>query len=216
MEEQFTKPKTAAGAIIYWTLAFSLAYAIIRYHIAGDVPWKDFPFFILNKSIAMSAFILLTFNFVFGPLKNLGIAVSPRLLKSRRLVGIMGFIQALIHVFMSFMLFKPEVYSKFFDPNGSISLIGGLSMLVGILAFVILWAYNISFNANFRKDKDLLEFIQSRNTLLIGMLLAGLHLVFMGYSGWMKPGGWGGMPPISLVSFAFFAVGFVINLLGRK
>jgi hypothetical protein len=39
----------------------------------------------------------------------------------------------------------------------------------------------------------------------------------MGYEGWLKPGGWhGGLPPISLVAFAFFAAGYVINLFGRE
>jgi len=33
----------------------------------------------------------------------------------------------------------------------------------------------------------------------------------------MNPAGWhGGMPPISLVAFSLFAVGYVINLIGRK
>jgi hypothetical protein len=48
------------------------------------------------------------------------------------------------------------------------------------------------------------------------MFLAGAHLFFIGYQGWLNPGGWhGGLPPISLVAFFFFAVGFVINLIGR-
>ncbi len=43
------------------------------------------------------------------------------------------------------------------------------------------------------------------------------HLFFMGYEGWLKPAGWhGGLPPISLVAFAFFATGYVINLFGRE
>ena len=45
----------------------------------------------------------------------------------------------------------------------------------------------------------------------------GAHLVFMGYKGWLNPSGWhGGMPPISLVAFAFFIVGYGANLLGRE
>ena len=35
--------------------------------------------------------------------------------------------------------------------------------------------------------------------------------------GWLAPAGWhGGLPPISLVAFAFFAIGYVINLFGRE
>jgi hypothetical protein len=39
----------------------------------------------------------------------------------------------------------------------------------------------------------------------------------MGYSGWLQPAGWhGGSPPISMVAFACFAAGYVVNLLGRE
>ncbi len=70
-----SKPNSA-GSLIAIALVFGLAYAIVRYHIAGPVPWKDFPFFILNKGISLSAFILLTLNFALGPLNTLGIKVA--------------------------------------------------------------------------------------------------------------------------------------------
>ena len=68
--------KNYAGKIIAITCIISLGYAILRYHIAGSVPWKDFPFLIFNKGISLAAFILLTFNFGLGPLKTLGVKVS--------------------------------------------------------------------------------------------------------------------------------------------
>jgi hypothetical protein len=67
-----------------------------------------------------------------------------------------------------------------------------------------------------RKDKDLISFITSRNVTLFAFFMAGAHLFFMGIEGWLKPQEWhGGLPPISLVGFGFFVVGFIINLLGR-
>jgi hypothetical protein len=39
----------------------------------------------------------------------------------------------------------------------------------------------------------------------------------MGYSGWINPAGWhGGLPPISLVAFVFFVIGYLINLIARE
>mgnify|MGYP001825404350 FL=1 len=211
------KKKNPAWPIILWTLIFSVGYAILRYHVAGTTPWKDFPFFIFNKAISMSAFILLTFNFAFGPLKNLGVNVSNGLLRSRRIVGIVGFIQVFVHVIMSFMIFNPQVFSRFFLENGTMNLITGISMVTGVFAFIFLWMYNVSFNSQFRKDKDLLRWINSRKVLLTAMFLAGAHLFFMGYEGWMKPAKWyWGLPPISLVSFTFFLVGYIVNIFGRE
>jgi len=209
--------KNSAGRIITITLIFGLAYAVVRYHIAGPVPWKDFPFFILNKGISLSAFILLTLNFGLGPLNNLGVNVSEGWLNARKALGMTGFLLVLIHVLISFMLFSPSVYGKFFEADGTLTLLAGLSMLGGVLAFVVLWAYNLSFQTFLREDQAFIRFITSRNFLLFAMIFAGAHLVFMGYEGWLNPSGWqGGIPPVSLVAFAFFATGYVVNLFGRK
>ncbi len=209
--------KNSAGRIITITLIFGLAYAVVRYHIAGAVPWKDFPFFILNKGISLSAFILLTLNFGLGPLNNLGVNVSEGWLNARKAMGMTGFLLVLIHTLISFMLFSPSVYGKFFEADGTLTLLAGLSMLGGVLAFVVLWAYNLSFQTFLREDQAFIRFITSRNFLLFAMIFAGAHLVFMGYEGWLNPSGWqGGIPPVSLVAFAFFAAGYVVNLFGRK
>ena len=207
----------SAGPIIAIVMIFGLAYAVLRYHIVGPVPWKDFPFFILNKGISLSAFILLTCNFGFGPLKNLGINVPEGWLNARKALGMTGFLLVLIHALMSFMLFSPSIYGKFFEADGTLTLLAGLSMFSGVLAFVVLWAFNLSFQTHLREDQAFIRFITSRKFLLLAMLLGAAHVFFMGYEGWLNPSGWhGGIPPVSLVAFAFFAVGYVINLFGRK
>jgi hypothetical protein len=189
----------------------------LRYPIAGTVHWKEYPFFILNKGISLAAFILLTCNFGFGPLRNLGVKLPAGWIEARKVLGMTGFLLALIHVLMSFILFSPTVYAKFFAANGTLTLFAGLSMLGGVLAFVVLWAYNLSFQTHLREDKAFIQFITSRTFLLWAMLLVAVHLVFMGYQGWMTPSGWhGGMPPVSLVAITFFVVGYTANFLGRK
>ncbi len=209
--------KNSAGLIISIVLIFSIGYALVRYHVVGAVPWKDFPFFILNKGISLAAFILLTCNFGFGPLRNLGVKLPAGWLEARKALGMTGFLLVLTHALMSFMLFSPTVYAKFFEANGTLTLFAGLSMLGGVLAFVVLWAYNLSFQTHLREDKAFIQFITSRTFLLWAMLLGAAHLVFMDYQGWMTPSRWhGGMPPVSLVAIAIFVVGYTANLLGRK
>ena len=217
MSEHKPVEKNSAAAIIMVVLVLSLGYAILRYHIVGPVPWKDFPMFILNKGLCLAAFILLTLNFALGPAKNLGIPVSKGWLKARKALGMSGFLLVLLHVLMSFLLFSPAVYGKFFAENGTLTLYSGLSMLGGVSAFVVLWAYNMSFQTFLREDKAFIQFITSRKFMLFALLLGAAHLFFMGFEGWMKPDGWhGGLPPISLVAFTFFALGYVINLFGRE
>jgi hypothetical protein len=211
------KKKNAAAALIASVFVFAVAYAVLRYHVAGPVPWKDFPFFILNKGISLAAFVLIACNFGFGPLRNIGVPLPDSWLAARKAVGMTGFLLVLIHALMSFLLFKPAVYANFFAADGTLTLLAGLSMLAGVLAFVVLWAYNLSFQTFLREDKVFISFITSRRFLLVAFILGGAHLLFMGYEGWMKPGGWhGGLPPISLVAFAVFAMAYIVNLFGRE
>ena len=217
MNEQAANNENSATSAIFVTLTLSLGYAIVRYHVFGAVPWKDFPMFILNKGLCLAAFILLTLNFALGPLNNLGVRVSPGWLNARKALGMTGFLLVMVHALMSFLLFKPAVYGKFFADDGTLTLLAGLSMLGGVLAFVVLWGYNMSFQTFLREDKAFIQFITSRKFMLFALLLGAAHLFFMGYEGWLKPQDWhGSLPPISLVAFAFFAVGYVLNLLGRE
>ena len=114
------------------------------------------------------------------------------------------------------MLFTPEIYAKFFTADGKPTLAAGLSMLFGVLGFAFLWVYNLSFQTFLREEHAFIELLTSRGIMTVALVLGGLHLFFMGYKGWLNPSGWhGGLPPISLVAFAFFAVGYIANLLGR-
>ena len=206
-----------AKQIIIIVSVLSLLYVVIRYHIAGDVPWKDFPFFILNKAISLTAFILLTINFSLGPLVNLGVKVPVGWLNSRSVIGIFSFMLVIVHTFMSLMLFSPRIYSKFFETDGTLTFSAGMSMLGGIIALLVIWIYNLGFKTHFLNNEKVISFLTSRRFLLIALVFGGIHLFFMGYSGWMNPSGWhGGMPPVSLVAFVFFVFGYFINLFGRK
>lgn len=209
--------KNSAATIIAVVVTGSIAYAVVRYHIAGPVPWKDFPFFVLNKGISLAALTLLILNFGLGPMHNLGVNISAGWLNARKAIGMTGFLLVLIHALISFLLFSPGTYAKFFASNGSLTLLAGLSMLGGVLAFVVLWAYNMSFQTHMRDEKAFIQFITSRSFLLWAMLLSAAHLFFMGYEGWLRPAEWhAGIPPISLIAFVIFVVGYIANLFGRK
>jgi DMSO/TMAO reductase YedYZ heme-binding membrane subunit len=217
MNEQVNKNNNAAASVITVALVLSIGYAILRYHIVGPVPWTSFPMFILNKGLCLAAFVLLTLNFALGPLNNLGFPVSQAWLNARKALGMTGFLLVMLHALMSFLLFSPANYGKFFADNGTLLLLGGLSMLFGVLAFVVLWGYNMSFQTFLREDKAFIQFITSRKFMLFALLLGAAHIFFMGYEGWLQPAGWhGGLPPVSLVAFSLFAVGYVINLFGRE
>ena len=203
--------------VILLVFLLSYCYAIVRYNFFGQVPWKDLPFYILNKAISLSSFIVLTLSFSVKPLENFGIKLSENLIKAKNAFGMSGFLLSLIHVLISFMILNPAVFKKFFLANGTLSFTASLSMLGGVLSFVILWCYNLSLQERIKENKVFGEFISSKGFIVLTYFFVGMHVFFMGYKGWLTPSDWhGGLPPISLISFVIFAMGFVINLFGRK
>ena len=216
MENKTGKDKSISLKIVYAIAGFSFLYSIVRYNVAGGVPWKDMPFFIMNKAISFNGLLLLVLTFSIKPLKNIGVNMPDRWLNARKTLGRAGFVSIFIHAVMSLMLFSPAYYGKFFDAAGRMTSNTSLSMLSGVLAFAVLWLYNMSFYKQVKDDK-LNEVLKSGKFLLLVMPLAGLHLFFMGYNGWMNPAGWhAGIPPVSLVAFVVFVAGYVINIIGRK
>jgi hypothetical protein len=208
--------KNAAKKIIAITFLLSLSYAVFRYNIVGPVPWKDIPVFIVNKAIALSAFILSAMSFSLSPLRNLKVNIPNNWMDARKSIGATGFKMAATHLIMSFLIFNPATYGKFFEPNGTLTLLVGISMLGGILAFVALWSYNLNFNTLLREKNRFSQTYNARFFILSTMFLGLVHVFFMGYQGWLTPANWhGGLPPISLIAFVFFFGSYIINLFGR-
>ncbi|RAJ09959.1 hypothetical protein [Arenibacter echinorum] len=200
-----------------WTvLIISLGYAVLRYNVVGTVEWKDLPIFILNKGVSLAAIVLLTFSFTIRPLLNLGIPAFYFGLEGRKILGISGLLLTIFHVGLSFLIFNPQYYPKFFDSDNSLSVIGNFSLLAGMASFMILGLYHWCFRNRSKNKEMLINIITSKEFLLGLLFILGIHLVFMGYSTWSSPSKWqGGLPPISLISFVVVLFGFVINGFAR-
>jgi hypothetical protein len=197
-------------------VVISIAYAVLRYNVVGPVAWKDLPIFVLNKGVSLAAIILLAFGFSIGPLANLGISAFDFGLESRKILGISGLLLTIFHVLLSFLIFNPQYYPKFFDSDDSLSVIGNFSLLAGTASFMILGLYHWCFRNRSENKEVLISIITSKKFLLGLLFLLGIHLFFMGYATWSTPSKWqGGLPPISLISFTVVLCGFAINGMGR-
>ena len=204
--------------IILGVFLFSLVYAILRYHVFEGVGSKDFPLYVLNKVLALSGFILLTINFALGPAKRLGADVPDAWLSARKEIGIASFLLIFSHLVCAVLLFgSGGYYAKFFVPENGLSAIGSWSMLLGVLSFVWLWLYNISFKTRQEGDEAFIKLVTSHGSITIASLLAAGHVTVMGFKGWLSPENWaGGMPPITMVAIAAFIIGFGFTIFGRR
>lgn len=182
-------------------VGFSLAYAVVRYHLAGDVAWSHFPLFILNKATSLSAVIFVACSYLIGKIirwhdddKKLRLVVV-------KFCGLMGFFMACAHAFFSLCLLRPSYFGKYFAADGRLNLQGELAMAVGVIALFFLLAPAIATLPMMPKAIGGQRWKRSQRAGYVALALVLVHLIALGWKGWLAPGGWpAGMPPISLLA----------------
>jgi hypothetical protein len=116
----------------------SVVYAIIRYHVAGDVEWRHFPLFILNKATALAAVGFVACSYLIGKIFRWHDNDKALRLVVIKFCGLVGFFLAAIHAFFSVFLLTPAYFAKYFDAGGQLNLQGEFGMSVGIVALFFL------------------------------------------------------------------------------
>ena len=186
-----------SGLKLYSILGISFAYAIIRYHIFSDVPWSHFPLFISNKAISMAGLIFL------------GLALVQSEKSDRKALGQWGAALIGIHILISFIILNEHYFEKFFVGPGEMTFQAEVSMIAGIIGTIFMCALLLASNNGNGNANP------SQLSLRIGwgraiLVLAAIHLAFMGYTSWLTPSKWYGyLPPITLISFLVALVFFV-------
>ncbi len=187
-----------------WTAVLfggSLAYAIIRYHLAGDVSWAHFPLFILNKATSLAAVLFVASSYLVGKVFHWHDHDRALRLVVIKFCGLTGFFLAGIHALLSLALLGPAYYGKYFVPDGRLNLEGEIALAVGVIALFLLLAPAITTLPMMPKAIGGRRWKRSQRTGYIALLFVVAHLVALGWRGWLAPSGWnGGMPPISLVA----------------
>jgi len=179
-----------------------LAYAVVRYHIAGGVAWRHFPLFIVNKAISLAAVFFVGASYLIGKVIRWYDHDAKLRLVVIKFCGLVGFFLATIHAIMSLILLKPGYFAKYFDPSGKLNLQGEIGMSVGILALIFLLSPAITTLPMMPKALGGWRWKRSQRVGYLALLLVSFHLVALGLKGWLAPNGWtAGLPPISLMAF---------------
>jgi DMSO/TMAO reductase YedYZ heme-binding membrane subunit len=195
------QPTTAKWFVVIFGL--SVAYAVVRYHFAGDVPWRHFPLFILNKTTSLAAVIFIACSYLIGKIFRWYDGDAALRLVVVKFCGLMGFFLAAIHAFFSLCLWSPAYYGKYFDEAGRISLQGEVALAVGVIALFFLLAPAITTLPGMPKAIGGWRWKRSQHAGYTALSLVVVHLVVLGVRGWLAPKGWhGGIPPVSLVAVA--------------
>jgi hypothetical protein len=202
-----------ARQIIITVVIFATLYAVLRYHVFKGVEWSHFPLLIMNKILSFAGFILLVASLAGETVYR---KQGAGWFATRKFLGRTGLVLIIIHIILSFLLFRPAVYDKFFAADGTLNAMGEWSMLMGTLGIA---AYLIMHNT-FSKPEEgngFQKMVMSQAFGITALTLSALHVAIMGFEGWLTPREWhGGMPSITLVSVAVFGIGMIIFLAGQS
>ena len=204
------QPTTAKWFFVVF--GFSLAYAVIRYHLAGDVPWRHFPLFILNKATSLAAVILVASSYLIGKVIRWHDHDKALRLVVIKFCGLMGFFLAAVHAFFSLALLSPANYGKYFDEVGRLNLQGEIAMSVGVLALFCLLGPAVTTLPMMPKAIGGVRWKRNQRLGYVALAFVVVHLVFLGVKGWLAPGDWQrGIPPISLVAVVVALVPLLVK-----
>lgn len=210
-ENRLWQPVTMKWMAVVFGL--SVVYAVLRYHIAGDVSWSHFPLFILNKATSLAAVMFVACSYLVGRVIRWHNHDPRRKLVVVKFCGLMGFSLALIHAFFSVCLLKPSYFAKFFEADGRLTLACELGMATGVVA---LWALSIPAITSLPMMPKALGGTRWKRTQRMGYLCLVMvvgHMIFLGLEGWLAPETWpSGMPPISLLAVTAAAIPIVVKV----
>jgi len=188
----------------WFTVIFglSLGYAVLRYHITGDLPWSDFPLFVLNKATSLAAVILVACSYLVGRVIRWHNHDPVIRLVVVKFCGLMGFFLAGMHAFFSLCILRPAYLAKYFEADGGrLNFVGELGMAVGVVALFALLSPAITTLPMMAKALGGVRWKRTQRAGYFALLLVVIHLVVLGLKGWLAPKGWhGGLPPISLIA----------------
>ncbi len=210
-----------AALVCFSVFALALVYAFVRYNVVRNVPYENIPLFVANKSISMTAVILIGMSFLLGHFARFFpklFSYDKRMLK---FTGVAGFFIAALHSLMSLVIFSPAYYPGLFSSNGRLNLAGESAMLFGIISLLLFSAISITSLKSVEKDMNPQQwrFIQRLGYFAYAMVL--IHVAIIGWRGWWLPESWQyGLASISLISasFVLFVLVFrmVVMVLPKK
>lgn len=181
-------------------LLVASAYAITRYVLSGSVDPQNIPVYIANKVLAVSSvFTIMLAAIAYLKDDNIG----------AKNWGRTAFHISALHVFFSLALLSPEYYQYQFYfwqdvETTRLTIKGELTILFGLLGA---YAYLMLFIS--KHGTKTMAYLK-----LAATFCTGSHIFIMAFSGWL-PWTWGAkfnMPPISLISFVFITIAFLIYL----
>jgi len=185
--------KEHINMLMKFTLVFFCAsiYTYVRYIVYGNVNPNHLPTFLFNKAMSMVAVAYCLIAAIhYGYLKSD--------ISKVKAWGTASLHSAYLHILLSLSIFGNSYYGKFFSGE-KLSLNGELIIFSGIIAAYCFWLINKT------------NYVKIYTLQILASVFIIIHLIVMGYGGWIKVAKWhGGLPPISLVSVVMAVIALIL------
>ena len=172
---------------IIFVIFLSIGYAIVRYHFFGPVDVANIPAYLVNKGSSLAAVFFLTFS-AYARYKNDNKQAQ---FWGKTSLALMG-----LHVFLSWSIWSPGYFEAFYaNANWTaltpkMNLKGEIALMTGAVGSVVYMMINS------RRPKSISWL------MALAAAMVCVHVGVMGFRGWFSTKGWyGGLPPITLLSF---------------
>lgn len=183
-----------------FVLLFFIIYAILRYIVFKGVDPIHFPLYILNKVFSTAGLFFLAISYAWGKVSFLKLKDKKLNNQFVKYLGLIGFSMSAIHVFITLIIISPSYYPKFYVDD-MMNLKGELSMLMGVFSLFCFTIPAITTIPFMQEAVGIKKWQKGQRIGYYGLLLALLHVVIMGFSGWFKVETWPGyLPPITLIA----------------
>jgi DMSO/TMAO reductase YedYZ heme-binding membrane subunit len=206
--------RRAGQEVTIVSLAVFLFFVILHYLRRLGNPIAEIAFPILFNSVALTSVILIGLSFLIGPLARFWPETWIPRLPLRKHYGVLGFFLAAIHVLWALAIMTPAQYPDLYEQSGELSATGNLSMLFGIVSFVILAGISVTSLPSMEERMSRRAWLLAQRTGYIALLAATAHFSVIKWRGWLDPAHWTYyLPPGTFVAFVFVAFVFVLRLL---
>jgi hypothetical protein len=197
-----TTPQSGPGFwkvhVLLALLLPALMYTFLRYAMFGGVPVPQWPIYLVNKAVSLTAVSLLSMSYLVRSVAWLRHHAAIRTRSVAKYCGLAGFALTGVHLTLSCLILTPDYFPDLFEA-GKLTFDAELSLLGGVLAF---WSLTLPAFATILRSRPLRP---SRWRLYqrmgyVAFILVIVHLVAMGWTKWFDPGSWPGfLPPITLL-----------------
>lgn len=176
--------------------------------------------YLLNKSLASTAILMITLSYVISALHSLGNTPN-RILLYRRYTGLVGYGYAVVHIIASFITPDPQAPQQAKFPFPDFFIDHPISFIAALLGFS-LFSYAFILSLNPAKHNGTPQKARAWRKKLrygyVGVLFICLHMALLKYEGW---GTWlqtltPPLPPLSLIVASLLSLLILLKILQLK